>query len=134
MNKIDLFQSVDFISHSGLPLTWKIECDAISDDEWKTLAKIVKEYEPKPWCEVLGIPRGGLKFAAALDEYSTRSSNHPLLIADDVYTTGKSFRDFSNNFPDKELLKWCVFTRNAIKEDVNALFTLPIKRKIYYDV
>ena len=37
MNKninIDLFQKINFISHAGLPLTWKIECDAISPDEW----------------------------------------------------------------------------------------------------
>ena len=50
MNKnvnIDLFQTVDFISHAGLPLTWKIECDALSDDEWKTIAKMIREYEVK---------------------------------------------------------------------------------------
>jgi hypothetical protein len=122
---MDLFQSVDFISHSGLHLTWKIECDAISEEEWKTFAKIVREYESKPWSEVLGIPRGGVKFAKALDEYSTHNTNHPLLIADDVYTTGRSFRDFSKNITDKELIKWCVFARNPIKElDIKALFTL----------
>ena len=29
-----LFQQQDFIGHSGKPLTWKIECDAIQDVEW----------------------------------------------------------------------------------------------------
>ena len=24
-----LFQKIDFTSHAGLPLTWKIECDAL---------------------------------------------------------------------------------------------------------
>ena len=31
---MDLFQKVDFISHAGLPLKWKIECDAIKPQEW----------------------------------------------------------------------------------------------------
>ena len=29
-----LFTEGDFISHAGLPLSWKLECDAISSDEW----------------------------------------------------------------------------------------------------
>ena len=126
---MDLFQSVDFISHSGLHLTWKIECDAFSENEWKTFAKIVREYEPRPWGEVVGIPRGGVKFAKALDEYSTHNINHPLFIADDVYTTGKSFRDFSKFNTDREIIIWCVFARNTIKElDVKAIFTISAAR------
>ena len=56
----DLFQSIDFKSHSGLDLTWKIEMDAISDAEWQTIAKMILELTP-PFKEAIGIPRGGLK-------------------------------------------------------------------------
>ena len=28
---MDLFQKVDFISHAGIPMSWKIECDAITN-------------------------------------------------------------------------------------------------------
>ena len=38
-----LFQQQDFIGHSGKPLTWKIECDAIQDVEWATIAHIIQE-------------------------------------------------------------------------------------------
>tara|TARA_Y100000385_G_C13012491_1_gene602352 strand:+ start:837 stop:1223 length:387 start_codon:yes stop_codon:yes gene_type:complete len=127
---INLFQSVDFVSHSGLNLTWKIECDAISDEEWKTLAKMIREYETSDWKTVVGIPRGGMKLANALDIYSTNNSKDPILIADDVYTTGRSFRDFSNNFPNDKLLKWCIFARNPIKGDEKTLFTMPTKENI----
>ena len=32
---MNLFQKVDFKSSAGLDLSWKIECDAITDDEWE---------------------------------------------------------------------------------------------------
>ena len=35
---IDLFQRVDFTSHAGLDLSWKIEMDALSENEWKCIA------------------------------------------------------------------------------------------------
>lgn len=122
---IDLFQDVNFVSHSGLNLTWKIECDALNEGEWNALAKMIREYESRSWSEVIGIPRGGIPLANALSKYSVNNSKHPKLIVDDVYTTGKSFRDFSENYPDENLIKWCVFARNPIKElDIKALFNI----------
>jgi len=38
---MDLFQEQDFISHAGIPISSKIECDAISTDEWAALAKMI---------------------------------------------------------------------------------------------
>ena len=32
MTKEKLFTAGDFISHAGLPLKWKLECDAITDE------------------------------------------------------------------------------------------------------
>jgi hypothetical protein len=124
---MNLFQKIDFISHSGLPLTWKIECDGITPDEWIALAHIIREYEPKNWQYAIGIPRGGVQLANNLNKYSTNNTNDPILIVDDVYTTGRSFRDFSKNFVDSEVIKWCVFARNPIEDDVKALFTMPQK-------
>ena len=45
----NLFTSGDFISHAGLPLKWKIECDAIRPEEWETLAQMIMEYETMPF-------------------------------------------------------------------------------------
>ena len=39
-----LFQIGDFISHAGLPLKWKIECDAISKSGWDALACMIMQY------------------------------------------------------------------------------------------
>ena len=40
---MNLFIKEDFISHAGLPLTWKVECDALTDEDYEALAKIVSE-------------------------------------------------------------------------------------------
>lgn len=32
---MNLFIKEDFISHAGLPLTWKVECDALSDSDMR---------------------------------------------------------------------------------------------------
>ena len=129
MNKninIDLFQKVDFISHAGLPLTWKIECDAISDNEWIALAHIIRQYEKRNWCEAVGIPRGGVALGEALDKYSTGDQNDPVLVVDDVYTTGKSFKEYvAEHNLDDDTIKWAVFARKPTADGVKALFTMP---------
>ena len=40
---IDLFQRVDFKSHSGLDLTWKIEMDALTPKEWDCISTMILE-------------------------------------------------------------------------------------------
>lgn len=133
MNKninIDMFQKIDFISHSGLPLTWKIECDAINENEWAALAHMIREYEPAKWQKAVGIPRGGLALAHELNKFSTSNPNDPILIVDDVYTTGKSFHDFiaSKIEYDQSIICWCVFARKKPIDDmIKALFTMPNK-------
>ncbi len=37
----DLFRSINFKSHSGLDLSWKIEMDVLSDSEWFTIKKMI---------------------------------------------------------------------------------------------
>ena len=36
---MNLFIREDFISHAGLPLTWKVECDALSEGDYEALDK-----------------------------------------------------------------------------------------------
>ena len=125
---IDLFQTVDFISHAGLPLKWKIECDALSDDEWKTIAKMIREYEDQNWQYAVGIPTGATRLGEILTTYGTGSVKDPVLIVDDVYTTGKSFIDFEEkHYKDKKVIKWTVFARKPPTENVKVLFQLPAK-------
>ena len=123
---VDLFQKIDFVSHSGIPMKWKIECDAISLMEWECIAHMIKETEQQPWRKAIGIPRGGVTLGLCLDKFSTGVETHPILIADDVYTTGRSFKDFVNeNYPNDATIQWCVFARQPTTGRVKALFTMP---------
>jgi hypothetical protein len=114
-----LFKLEDFISHAGLPLFWKVECDALTDDDWKCLAKMATTILP-PFGLVVGIPRGGLKFADALSKYVTVG---PDLIADDVLTTGSSFFPYLEKNPT--LIGIVVFARGPIViPNVKAIWNL----------
>jgi len=128
---MDLFQTGKFTSHAGLQLNWKIECDAISDDEWNCFASMIMEYEKRPFSKVVGIPRGGKKLEDALTPYAT-GGNHPILIVDDVWTTGTSFKEFTSIQLIEDDIKnytwfgWCIFARTAINfHNVSALFNMP---------
>ena len=123
---MNLFQPGEFTSHAGLPLRWKIECDAISDEEWDCLATMILDYQTEPFSKVVGIPRGGMKLQYALEKHVTEG-DHPWLVVDDVYTTGTSFREFCTNKNTMWAYKWVVFARKPIPEleGIKALFTMP---------
>ena len=81
-----LFRHKQFEAHSGEMLRWKIDCDALSQEDWRCLAQVVADIIG-PIGRVEGVPRGGLQLAVALWPYITTG---PLLIVDDVLTTGAS--------------------------------------------
>ena len=90
-----LFQDGDFKSHAGLPLKWKLECDAITDEEWRCIAKMVMDYQVQPFYKAVGIPRGGLKFAEAMNEYASGDPADQTMICDDVFTTGTTLKEIN---------------------------------------
>ena len=124
----DLFEVGDFTSHAGLPLAWKIECDAIRPEWWDGLARMIMDYQTEPFSKVVGIPRGGMALAHAMEKYVT-PGDHPWMVVDDVYTTGTSFREFCTDNQTMFAYKWCAFARKPIAyeepHDVRALFTMP---------
>jgi hypothetical protein len=83
-----LFVRRDFVSHGGLALSWKVECDALTSSDWLTLASIVAGWGLR-FGHVVGVPQGGLRFADALRPHVT-AGVETTLIADDVLTTGGS--------------------------------------------
>ena len=126
----DLFKTIDFKSHSGLQLNWKIECDVLSDSEWITISKMIMELTP-PFKEALGIPRGGIKLATLLNEHATGNEKDPICIVDDVLTTGKSMEKFLSQYQQniwpKLAIGWVVFARGVRTPNwVQALFSMPL--------
>lgn len=121
-----LFQSGDFKLHAGGKSSWKIDCDALTDRDWETLALMLAERLP-PFGTVLGIPRGGLQLAKYMREHITGGSDVTLVV-DDVCTTGKSFREFAKQYGiwNQRLHGAVVFCRNrsALPVWVTPLFTM----------
>ena len=125
---MNLFQSVDFISHSGLELKWKIECDALSDPEWFTISQMIMEISV-PFKEAIGIPRGGTKLGNLLNQYGTRKKEDPILLVDDVLTTGESMKEFKTKRTWRnpaDYIGWVVFARTKTPKWVTALFQMPV--------
>ena len=125
-----LFQEEDFIGHSGGQLHWKIEMDALEDEEWKCIARMIMEIETRPFCSAIGIPSGGLKLSVYLNDYSTQDENDPYLICDDVLTTGGSMDYFINQYfknrKPQGYFGWVVFARTQPAEWIKPLFQMPV--------
>lgn len=90
-----LFVKGNFKSHAGLDLDWKIECDSLTNDDIATLAYLIGTR--LKFGAVIGIPRGGSKLALALQSFRTKG---PVLIVDDVLTTGTSMNKMKAKYPD----------------------------------
>lgn len=64
---MSLFKAGEFVSHSGLTLPYKIDCDALTNSDLETLAAQVAKWGP--FERVYGVPSGGWRFADALRPY-----------------------------------------------------------------
>lgn len=116
---MNLFQLGNFTLHSGAKSDWKIECDALTAEDWEALARIAVERIP-PFGKVEGVPRGGFPFQDALSKYATPGLE-TLLIAEDVTTTGDSMEKTRNG---RDAIGVVVFCRGHCPEWVIPLFTL----------
>jgi|TARA_Y100000310_G_scaffold342991_1_gene448626 hypothetical protein len=89
-----LFLRQNITLHSGQKSDFKIECEALTGEDLDTLAYLIsKRFRFK---RVIGIIRGGMRLMLALEKYISQDSpeeNLPVLIVDDVLTTGGSMED-----------------------------------------
>jgi hypothetical protein len=120
-----LFMPLRFLGHSGNVLSGRIECDALTWDDWMGIIMLCQGAGlfPEAVSEVVAVPRGGTRFAIAVDGYAdlTRSVAAPRLVVDDVLTTGTSMRDAMDRPDDIGLV---VFARGPLIPRVSALFTM----------
>lgn len=114
-----LFRWGEFRAHSGETLCWKIDCDALSNDDIVTIARIVS-MRVGSFSDVEGVPRGGTRLARALTKYMTPPTG-PLLIVDDVCTTGRSMEEHRAG---RDAVGYVIFSRGGLPSWARALFTL----------
>lgn len=60
-----LFRSGAFTLHAGNSSDFKIDCDALTDDDWVALAMMIARVVG-PFSAVEGVPTGGVSLARAL--------------------------------------------------------------------
>lgn len=91
---MSLFQSGYYKLHSGLFSNFKIDADFLTDEDINTIALLLVQRLPV-FGFVEGVPKGGLRLAAAMKKYVDRRSAVELIV-DDVFTTGGSMEDQRN--------------------------------------
>ncbi len=102
----NLIQYGAFISHSGVPLSWEINCDALTEEDLKGFARLIAN--TFAFGDVVGVPRGGLRLAQALRKYGT--AGKPTLLVADVFITGTSMEEWRAAIPG-EVIGVVLFAR-----------------------
>ena len=85
---MNLFQKTKVKLSTGSISDFKIECDALTDEDWECLAYLISKR--LDFRLAVSVPTGGDKLAKALNKYCRAHIDYPVLLCDDVLTTGKS--------------------------------------------
>lgn len=121
---VALFQRGTFRLHSGESSDFKIDCDALSAEDWAALAQEAVKRLPM-FGQVMAVPRGGYPFAEALAPYAKGTDELPLLIVDDVLTTGRSMKEALSKATwarPRVVIGVVAFARGPVPKWVTALF------------
>lgn len=120
---VPLIKHGSFVSHSGLTLPFKIDADALDDESIDNIAQVLIARLPT-FGPVLGIPRGGLRLAAAIRRCRVGSWDDPVLIVDNVASTWASMEEARLSHPDA--VGAVIFDRSTIRRPAwcSALFTV----------
>ncbi len=133
---MNLFMHGEFVLRSGKTSNYKIECDALTWQDWNGIAAaIMEEGLLPPFSQVVGVPRGGIPLATALAKYATGVFNagHPTLVCEDIVTTGGSAEKFAAtlvpagaDFRD-HVIGVCFIARGKCPAWIKPLLQMPIQ-------
>lgn len=117
---MSLFQRKQFTMHSGGIAQYKIECDALTDEDIDTLAWMIAQ--KGKFSAVRGVPAGGLRLEKALRPFT--STEGPRLIVDDVLTTGDSMEEYKLLLGWPDALGVVIFARGRCPMWVHPIFQM----------
>ena len=66
----------------------------IRPEWWDGLARMIMDYQTEPFSKVVGIPRGGMALAYAMEKYVT-PGDHPWMVVDDVFAKPQQSPDLN---------------------------------------
>lgn len=106
-----LFEKRQFTSHSGILMEYKVECDALTNKSNEALAYMIQERFK--FRHAIGIPSGGIIIADACNVYATNNENDPILIVDDVLSTGNSMEEQRKKTNENNVIGVVLFARDT---------------------
>lgn len=113
-----LFNSGEFTLHSGERTGFKIDCDALTDEDIEAIAKLIDTN--LRFGKVVSVPKGGDRLAKALEKYVDETAPITLLV-DDVFTTGQSMMDVRQEI-EGGVSGVVIFARNKPPYWISAVF------------
>jgi orotate phosphoribosyltransferase len=117
-----LFNTGTFKLHSGMISSLKIDCDALTDEDLATLARLIAaKYR---FGRIIGIPTGGTRLAEALQPYEDNLYNPYILIVDDVLTTGASMEETREQYPHPFVSGVVIFSRGECPNWITPIFQM----------
>ena len=125
---MSIFRQGDFQLHSGGSSWFKIDCDALTLEDWAILARLIAQNVT--FEKVIGVPTGGLKLAKALRRYCKKDAHISTLIVDDVLTTGESMERLKGTIDpkDRSIVRGIVvFSRGLCPNWIVPIFHLNLK-------
>ena len=120
---MNLFQTGVVQLHSGGYSNFKIDCDALTDEDIYSISLQLTLRLPK-YHAVEGVPQGGLRLAKAMENFITPFQpirSDKLLIVDDVFTTGRSMETWRN---DRDAIGAVIFARYDTPDWITPLFRM----------
>jgi len=121
-----LFQLGAYSLNSGLESCFKIDCDDLSATDINAIAFLISKNIK--FSAVVGIPRGGVRLAIALDPYA-QNGDLPILLVDDVLTTGGSMERYKEKFKGDKVIGSVIFARYPCPDWISPVFQM----KMYPD-
>lgn len=126
---MNLFIKKEWVMHSGEISDFKIECDALTDENLETLAHLISS--KFKFYRVVGVPRGGNRLAEKLRNYTIdrfdAEGEDKLLIVDDVLTTGASMEEAKHiHHPEllNRIIGVVIFARGKCPDWVYPIFDM----------
>lgn len=111
-----LFKWGRFKSAAGLLLDYKIECDALTDDDWTCIAQVARKALPR-FGMVYSVPTGGDHLCLRLTPYKDKRAKTPLIV-DDVWTTGASMFKTASQHRLDDWIGFVAFARGPLPSNV----------------
>lgn len=121
---MNIFRKQKTTLNSGKESEFKIECDALTDEDLDCIAYLISN--KVNFRKVISVPSGGDRLAEKLNKYCQDDDSLPALICDDVLTTGGSMNRKKEEIDEENVIGIVIFARDECPDWIEPLFIMNI--------